>query len=225
MSGSALSRSPVTNSWMSPTIASTSPTHGTWSRPGYSMVLAPGIQRGEFASLLDGNQRIGSPMKDQRRHAHARQYRGHVDHAVQRQIRLVRAGARRKPLEFGEQIDGLRTGRLAGGGVRDQRARAPRLHAPGQRLGRQERLGEAAKENELRHPLGIRGGEERAHRRALGKAEKRRARRTDVVHDRADVVHPLFERGGARTRSDNPWPRLSKVTTRANVARRRRNAV
>ena len=49
--------------------------------------------------------------------------------------------------------------------------------------------------------------------------------RTDGIHDGANIIHPLFERGAPDTLSDNPWPLLSNVTTRANFERRRKKAV
>jgi len=33
----------------------------------------------------------------------------------------------------------------------------------------------------------------------------------------ANVIHPLFERWRVRYPVDNPWPRLSNVTTRAKL--------
>ena len=55
----------------------------------------------------------------------------------------------------------------------------------------------AAEKNELRHALRIRGGEKRAHWRALGKSQEHGALRSDVVHDGADVVDTLLKRRGS----------------------------
>jgi hypothetical protein len=50
--------------------------------------------------------------------------------------------------------------------------------------------------------------EEDAHRAALGHADQRRSFRTHRVHDRADVVHPLFERRRADVAVRQPHPPL-----------------
>ena len=49
----------------------------------------------------------------------------------------------------------------------------------------------------MRHSIGIGRGEQGAHRRTLGVAEQRGARRSDLAHDRVQIVHALFERDRA----------------------------
>src|SRR5258705_13658962 len=57
----------------------------------------------------------------------------------------------------------------------------------------------------------------------------RRTRRNSVDHCSSTPKPRTLQRcsseGASDTLSDNPWPRLSKVTTRAKFERRRKNAV
>ena len=54
--------------------------------------------------------------------------------------------------------------------------------------------GKAADQDEMRNPVGVRRGKQRAHRAALGEAHHGRTRRTDRIHDGAHIIHALLER-------------------------------
>ena len=86
---------------------------------------------------------------------------------------LRRAPAPRHPLDVFAVVVLARSVRVVGG-PEHPRVRADRDQRP--------------------HPLRIRGGEQDAHRAALGQAEQSRALRPDRVHHRADVVHARLQR-------------------------------
>src|SRR5207245_2649755 len=68
--------------------------------------------------------------------------------------------------------------------------------------------------------LGVRGREERGHRRGLPRREERRALGADRVEDGPHVVHARLERGTSLTRSESPVPLRSKEMTLAYRAKR-----
>src|ERR1700689_4144699 len=125
-SNAELSRSPVTNSLMSPTSASTSPAQGAWSPPGYSMYLASGICA-ERAPCCNRNQRVGLPVEHKGWNAHGRQDRGDVDHHVQRHKGFNGAGARGEAFKLRDLLPRFAVRRLAGPEAIDHLARAPDL--------------------------------------------------------------------------------------------------
>ena len=58
---------------------------------------------------------------------------------------------------------------------------------------RRKALRVASTEDDADRPLGIRGGEQRAHRSPLRDPEEHGTLRVAGVHDGADVVHPLLQ--------------------------------
>ena len=84
-----------------------------------------------------------------------------------------------------------------------------------------DKSGEAPEEDDARDALGVGGGEQDAHRAALGESEERRALRTDFVHDRANVVHPLLERGDA---GRSIGQSLAPLVERDDAGKRRKTA-
>ena len=76
----------------------------------------------------------------------------------------------------------------------DHGAGAPELDALRNRfLGRRVRS-VAAKQDEFGDPVRIGRGEQRAHRRSLGKPKQHGLLRPDIIHDGANVVDPLLQR-------------------------------
>jgi hypothetical protein len=140
-------------------------------------------------------------MEYERREPHAGEYRSDVDQRVHLHHRSYGARAGGEPFEFGEQRDRIRVCRQTRHKGVDARAGAPVLHTlPDSFLdiaGIVGKSGEAPEKDYARDALGVGGGEQDAHRAALGESEEYRALRTDFVHDRANVVHPLLERGDA----------------------------
>ena len=78
-----------------------------------------------------------------------------------------------------------------------------------------------AVEHQLRQAVGMRGREHDRGRPALGEPDERGALQARRVHDRERRLPACSSIVAARSgRSDSPWPRLSKTTTRANAPTR-----
>ena len=84
-------RTPVRNSSISSRIASLSPTHGRWSRPGSSTSFAPGMRSAMYRPRSTVDRPVAGAVEDQRGHTDRRQD-GRT--SISAFIRTVRARAR-----------------------------------------------------------------------------------------------------------------------------------
>ena len=101
-------------------------------------------------------------------------------------------------------------------------SRSSRVGAHGYSSSGSRRLAIRPVEDERARPLGVRGGEEDAHRPALREAEQRRPLAAGGVHHRPNVVHARLEVGQSARPVGQPVPRLSKRIRRENDASRSR---
>ena len=69
----------------------------------------------------------------------------------------------------------------------------------------------ASIKQEMGHAFGISRGEQCAHRRALGKSEQCGPRRSNVAHDRIQIVHAFLQRRGAGDAIREPLPHACRT--------------
>lgn len=120
---------------------------------------------------------------------------------------VARCGARtaRQLLELGDARDSLRIGGVAREDVSQKRSIPPTFHKIcqpflGGRRGQvgRKKIGDASKpaeQNQVRYTVRVGGREQNAHGGALGESDQRGTLRADRIHDRADIINTLIERG------------------------------
>ena len=164
-------------------------------------IFGVGNSLGQLTPPFDRNICVVLAMQHERRDPHAGEYRSDVDQRVHLDHCSHGARAGRETFEFGEQRDRIRVGRQTGHKGVDARAAPPSPHSPPGSIfnvaGIVGKSGETPEEDDVRDALGVGGGEQNAHRATLGESKEHRPLRADIVHDRADVVHPFLERSDA----------------------------
>ncbi len=161
---------------------------------------------GEVAGLFRAHDPVSGPLQDERGNPDRGQDGPDVDLGVhpdqaQRRLRTRALHEVRRP----EPHEALIAHGARGAGRAAHRSAPVLLDLPEERgqiliglaprvVGRALPARVAPVHDERHRPVGVGGGEQGAHRPALGDAEERRALRADGVQHRADVVHPQLER-------------------------------
>jgi hypothetical protein len=173
----------------------------------------------DVAALLDARIEVARPVQHERRALDAPERLAHVRLRVHEDEVADAARAQRRAAAAPHPRD--RSGIRARHHRREVEVLAPALlelarvllapllrRRPGVVVVGMGALRIGAVDDEGPHPLGIRGGEEDAHRPAFRVPEERRRLAPDGVHDRSHVVHPRLEVREPHVSVGQPGPAL-----------------